>query len=41
MIKIPGNNSYLVSFELFSVLCQRKWTGVIKTDNKMTGKNLD
>ena len=31
-IKIGGNNSYLVSFELFFMLCQQKWTAVKQED---------
>jgi hypothetical protein len=26
--KILGNNSYLISFELFLMLCKQKWTAV-------------
>jgi len=29
-----GNNSYLISFELFLVLCQPRWTTVEKKDKK-------
>ena len=32
--KISGNNSYLVSFELFLVLCQQKWTIGKKGDTR-------